>query len=60
LILVIKFFTKTIGQFEGVLDFENFFSLKKYQVDVKGLSDFPTISTLPKNIYWQVKKARPT
>lgn len=59
LLLVVRFFTKTIGTFEGKLDFENFFSLKKYAVDLKSVADFPTISTLPKSIYWQVKKARP-
>lgn len=57
--LVIRFFTKAIGTYEGKLDFENFFSLHSYEVDLQGISDFPTISTLPKQIYWNVKKSRP-
>jgi hydrocephalus-inducing protein len=56
---VVRFFTKTIGSFEGHLDFENFFSLTNYSLDTVGNADFPTISTLPKNIYWNVKKSRP-
>ncbi len=47
LILVIKFFTKITGNFEGKLDFESFFSLRKYNVNLKGISDFPSISTFP-------------
>lgn len=59
LILIIKFFTKVTGNFEGRLDFEAFSSLKKYNVTLKGISDFPSISTFPQNIYWTVKKSRP-
>ena len=57
--MVVKFFTKTTGTYEGRLNFENFFGLKKYSVDVKGVSDFPQVSTLPKSIFWTVKKSRP-
>lgn len=59
LLLVVKLFTKVAGSFEDKLDFENFFSQRKYSIDLKGVSDFPTISTLSKNLYWQVKKSRP-
>lgn len=52
LLLVVRFFTKKSGTYEGKLEFENFFSQKKYNVDLKGYSDFPTISTLTKNLYW--------
>lgn len=59
LILVVQFFTKYIGHFESKLNFDNFFSVKKSLVDIKGLADFPTLSTLPKQLFWQVKKSRP-
>lgn len=59
LILVVRFFTKTPGTFEGRLNFENFFGLRKYSVDVKGVADYPQVSTLPKSIFWAVKKNRP-
>jgi len=32
--LYVKFFTKVTGQFDSLLDFESFFSIKKYQVPV--------------------------
>ena len=59
LLLVVRFFTKKAGNYDGKLEFENFFSSKKYTIDVKGNADFPTISTLTKNLYWQFKKTRP-
>lgn len=54
-----RFFTKKAGNFDGKFEFENFFSTKRYQVDLKGIADFPIISTLTKNLYWQFKKTRP-
>ena len=45
--------------FDGKFDFESFFSTRGYTVPVSGKSDFPNISTLPKNIYWTTKKVRP-
>ena len=44
LYLVVEFFTKVVGDFDGKLDFESSFSLKKYTVDLKGIADFPTVS----------------
>jgi hydrocephalus-inducing protein len=57
--LVVRFFTKNIGNFDAALEFESFFSLKKYSVSLQGVADFPSVSQLPKNLYWSVKKARP-
>jgi len=34
LYLVVKFFTKVVGDFDGKLDFESSFSLKKYTVEL--------------------------
>ncbi|EGR28756.1 hypothetical protein IMG5_169530, partial [Ichthyophthirius multifiliis] len=59
LLLVIRFFTKSVGTYEGKLEFENFYSNKRYVINIKGIADFPTISQLSKNIYWQIKKNRP-
>ena len=44
LYLVVKVFTKVGGDFDGKLDFESSFSLKKYTVDLQGIADFPTVS----------------
>lgn len=60
MILVLKFFTKNVGQYDSKLNFEAFYSVKKYETAVIGKSDFPSISTFPKNIYWNVKKNRPS
>ena len=59
LYLVVKFVTKVVGDFDGKLDFECSFSLKKYTVELQGIADFPTVSQLPKNLYWSVKRLRP-
>ncbi|CAD8206755.1 unnamed protein product [Paramecium octaurelia] len=59
LILVIQFFTKHTGSFEGRLNFDNFFSIKKSAAEVKGVADYPSLSGLPKQLFWTVKKARP-
>jgi hypothetical protein len=59
LILVIRFFSKTTGNYEGKLNFENFFGLRRYSVELKGISDVPLVSSLPKNLYWSIKKSRP-
>jgi len=41
------------------LTFEAYFSTKNYVVTVEGIADFPEISTISKNIYWNCKKTRP-
>lgn len=56
---MVKFFTKHIGDIEGKLEFENLFGSKRYSVEVKGFSEFPQISTLPKNLYFVTKNRRP-
>ena len=58
LLLTLRFFTKKTGFFEGGLNFEANFSLKKYQIQAKAQSEFPLISQLPRNIFWSVKKQR--
>lgn len=60
LLLVVRFSTKKAGCFEGKLEFENIGGAKKYTIDVVGDADYPSISTLTKNLYWQFKKTRPT
>ena len=57
--LYVKFFSKTSGSFESNLTFENSFNLKKVVVPVFGKTDFPSISSLPKNIFNNVKRTRP-
>ncbi|EGR29178.1 hypothetical protein IMG5_161280 [Ichthyophthirius multifiliis] len=59
LIFVVRFFTKSVGIFDGKLEFENSFGADKYTLDIKAIADYPTISNLSKNIYWQIKKNRP-
>lgn len=41
LVLLVKFFTTSIGKFEAKLEFESFFSIKPYCLSVTGVSDFP-------------------
>ncbi len=54
-----KFFTEVTGKFDAKLEFESFFAQKTYTLSVTGLSDFPQISSLPKNIFYSQKKQRP-
>jgi hydrocephalus-inducing protein len=56
--LYVKFFSKTSGSFESSLTFENSFNLRKVVVPVFGKTDFPSISTLPKNLFNNVKRTR--
>ena len=58
-ILVVNFFSKTVGSFDTKFDFEAFFSTKQYSLNLNGKSDFPMISTMPKNIFWNFRKNRP-
>jgi len=60
LTLLVRFFSKVVGSYETTLTFENSFGLRKINCPVSAKSDFPVISTIPKNLYWAVKKARPT
>lgn len=59
LLLIVRFFTKSIGLFDSKLGFEAMHSVKKYEISVSGKADFPSISTFAKSIYWSVKKNRP-
>jgi hydrocephalus-inducing protein len=59
LTLLVRFFSKVTGNFESNLTFENSFGLRKLVCPVSAKSDFPVLSTIPKNLYWTVKKARP-
>lgn len=58
--LFVKFFSKTPGVYESNLTFDNSFNLKKMIVPVWGKTDFPSISNLPKSIFHNIKKSRPT
>lgn len=58
--LYVKFFTKLQGTFESLLTFENTFNLKKTQVPVLAKTEFPTLSNVPKTLFWGLKKSRPT
>mmetsp|Transcript_39419 Transcript_39419/g.35148 ORF Transcript_39419/g.35148 Transcript_39419/m.35148 type:complete len:418 (+) Transcript_39419:788-2041(+) len=57
--LYVKFFTRVPGQYDNNLDFECYFSNKKYQLPCIGLCDYPTINSNPMNIFMQRKKFRP-
>lgn len=41
------------------MNFDNFFAIKKSAADVKGIADYPTLSSFPKQLFWTVKKSRP-
>ena len=58
--LYAKFFSKRPGTFESTLTFENNFNLKRLPVAVVGKTEFPSISNQPKQLFNNVKKARPT
>jgi hydrocephalus-inducing protein len=58
--LYVKFFSKKGGNFDSTLTFENNFNLKKISIPVSGRTDFPSISNQPKQLFSNVKKARPT
>lgn len=57
--LYVKFFSKTPGNFESSFTFENSFNLRKINVPVSGKTDFPSVSSVPKNIFHNVKRTRP-
>jgi hydrocephalus-inducing protein len=58
--LYVNFFSKKPGQFDSVFTFDNSFNLKKTVISIVGKTDFPSLSNIPKNIFWNVKKSRPS
>ena len=59
LLLIIRYFSKATGTYDSKMNFEAMNSVKKYEISTSGKSDFPSISTFAKSIYWSVKKTRP-
>jgi hypothetical protein len=57
--LYVKFFSKMQGTYESMLTFENTFNLKKTQVPISAKTEFPTLSNVPKTLFWNLKKSRP-
>lgn len=57
--LYVKFFSKVPGNFESNLTFENSYNLKRIVMPISGKTDFPSISSVPKSIFNNVKKSRP-
>ena len=56
IVLVLKFFSKTTGEYQTVLDFDNIYSTgRAYHYKVKALCDFPKICTNPDKVF-AVKK----
>jgi hypothetical protein len=41
LVLIVKFFSTQVGRFDSKLEFESFYSIKQYNLQVTGISDFP-------------------
>jgi len=56
LLLVVRFFSKSQRVVNATYSFENKFSLHRTEVKVRGICELPSISSHPKNIYWNVKK----
>ena len=59
LTLYVKFFSRSQGSFDSFLTFENTFNLKKTQVALTSKTEFPTLSNIPKTLFWNLKKTRP-
>jgi len=57
--LYIKFFSTKIGTFSETLQFEIIGSYKSFNLPITGLCEFPTINQNVKNMYMNIKKARP-
>lgn len=57
--MVVKFFTKEVGEFNEQLEFENFYGLKKCTVKLQSKSDFPNISQKPKDLFESIRRSRP-
>jgi hypothetical protein len=49
--LYLKFYSKIPGQFDSLLDFECFYSIRKYQVPLTGICDYPSINANPMNVF---------
>jgi len=57
--IAIKFFSKEVGQFEAVTEFDTTFSIgKPFPYKLNANCSFPEISNFYKNIYMNVRRAR--
>jgi hydrocephalus-inducing protein len=57
--LYVKFFSKTIGNFDQTLQFEIVGSYKPFNLNLNALCEFPTINSNFKNVFMAQKKSRP-
>jgi len=57
--IAIKFFSKEVGQFEAITEFDTTFSIgKPFPYKLNANCSFPEISNFYKNIYMNVRRAR--
>jgi hypothetical protein len=57
--LYVKFFSKNIGNFDQILQFEVVGSFKPFNVTLNTVCEFPTINSNYKNVFMAQKKSRP-
>jgi len=58
--VLVKFFSKEVGNFETPLRFEVVGNSKNFQLPVTCQCKFPTINSDPRNVFMRRKKTRPT
>lgn len=57
--IYVKFFSKNIGSFDQVLQFEIIGSYKPFNLTLNAVCEFPTISSNYRNVFMAQKKSRP-
>lgn len=57
--LYIKFFSKNIGNFDQVLQFEIVGSYRPFNLNLNAICEFPTINSNYRNVFMAQKKSRP-
>ena len=57
--LYVKFFSKKVGDFNQILEFEIVGSYRPFRLNLHGTCVFPMISTNPRNVFLSQKRVRP-
>jgi hydrocephalus-inducing protein len=57
--LYVKFFSKKVGDFNQILEFEIVGSYRPFRLNLHGTCVFPMISTNPRNVFLSQKRIRP-
>ena len=55
----VKFFSKNIGTFDQILQFEIIASYRPFNLNLNAICEFPTINSNYRNVFMTNKKSRP-